>query len=273
MGAMASHPRVFDFSSAIVRRPGRSVVHGLTSHSGPAPVFERIEAEHDAYISALRSAHLDVTVLPPLERFPDSVFVEDPALVFPQVAILLRPGAPTRRAEIEEIAPELSKRFSSVLRLTEGFADGGDILVTPDCVFIGLSARTDVAGAADLQRLLDSLGLVSRVVNVPAGTLHLKSDCSLVDEQTLLATEALAGSGLLARFRLLVPPAAENHACNAIRVNDTVFMRAGCPRTAEILQKHGLDVVPLAASEIAKVDAGLSCMSLRWFDPRRSVPL
>jgi dimethylargininase len=213
----------------------------------------------------LRSANLEVSVLPALEQFPDSVFVEDPALVFSQAAIVLRPGAPTRRAEIEELAPELSRCFDSVLRLSEGFADGGDILVTPDCVFIGLSARTDSVGATNLQRLLGSLGFTSKVVHVPAGTLHLKTDCSLVDEETLLATDELARSSLLAGFRFLVPPADERHACNAIRVNETFFMRDGCPRTRELLQKHGMTVVELAASEIAKIDAGLSCMSLRWF--------
>ena len=229
-------------------------------------MFETILAEHGTYIAALRSNGVHVTVLDALEEFPDSIFVEDPALVFSKAAVLLRPGAPTRMAEAQELIATLSARFPQVLTLTDGFADGGDILVTPDRVLIGLSARTNGAGAAALQRLLKSIGLNSEVVNVPRGTLHLKTDCSLVDEETLLATGALANSGLLEGFRTLVVPEEERGAANALRVNDVLFVRAGCPRTLEMLTQHGVKVLPLPVSEIAKIDAGLSCMSLRWFD-------
>ncbi|MEJ0084938.1 MAG: dimethylarginine dimethylaminohydrolase [Pseudomonadota bacterium] len=250
--------------------PGRSVVNGLRAHAGPAPVFEAVVVEHQAYVAALESAGVQVTTLAPLEEFPDSIFVEDPALVFPQVAILLRPGAPTRMAEANELASELHARFPTVLKLDAGFADGGDILVTPRRVFIGLSARTDRTGAAALKLLLNAIDLKGEVVDVPPGTLHLKTDCALVDEETILATQELADSGLLAGFRVLVAPAEERHACNALRINDTVFVRAGCPRIFEMLAQHGLNVVALPVTEVAKIDAGLSCMSLRWFD-RQSI--
>jgi dimethylargininase len=257
--------RVFGFNSAIVRKPARSVINGLRANAGPGPTFEGVAAEHRAYVAALESAGVKVTTLEALEAFPDSIFVEDPALVFAQAAILLRPGAPSRQGEVQELSATLSARFASVLRLPEGYADGGDILVTPDRVHIGLSSRTDVAGAAALRRLLGEVGLDSDIVRVPRGTLHLKSDCSLVDDETILATAGLATSGLLNGYRLLVPPDDERHACNAIRVNDVVLMRSGCPRTHELLAKHGLNVVALPTDEIAKIDAGLSCMSLRWF--------
>jgi dimethylargininase len=261
---LKSRLRVFDFNSAIVRNPGRSVVHGLRASAGPAPVFEQIVAEHRSYIAALQVAGVEVTVLDALEQFPDSIFVEDPALVFSQAAILLRPGAPSRMAEARELESTLTARFAEVLELREGFADGGDILVTPDRVLIGLSARTNELGAAYLQRLLDSIGRPSKVVTVPRGTLHLKTDCSLVDEDTILATPELARSGLLESYRTLVVAEEERHATNAVRINDVVLIREGCPRTLALLQKHGLSVVPLPVSEIAKIDAGLSCMSLRW---------
>jgi dimethylargininase len=161
--------RIFDFNSAIVRSPGKSVVNGLRANAGPAPVFETLVAEHQAYIAALRRAGAEVTVLDALEQFPDSMFVEDPALVFSQAAVLLRPGAPTRRDEAQELAPTLTARFPSVLRLSEGFADGGDILVTPSRVLIGLSARTNAPGAEALRKLLRSIGLESQVVEVPRG--------------------------------------------------------------------------------------------------------
>lgn len=261
--------RVFDFNSAIVRMPGRSVVDGLTASPGRKPDYEKLLDEHRAYVAALESAGVGVTTLDALEGFPDSMFVEDPALVFPSAAILLRPGAPTRIGETAELAPLLRSRFPRVLTLDDGFADGGDILVTPDAIFIGLSARTDAAGAARLQALLSRIGLHSRVVDVPRGTLHLKTDCSLVDEETIFATRALGSSGLFADFRVLVVPDEERAATNALRVNDSVFLREGCPRAAELLDAHGLTVVTLPVNEIAKIDAGLSCMSLRWFDETR----
>lgn len=262
--------RVFDFNSAIVRQPGRSVVDGLRANGGPSPVYEAVAAEHATYVDALRTAGVTVTVLEALEAFPDSIFVEDPALVFTRAAIVLRPGAPTRAAEAAELLPTLKAQLPEVLHLAAGYADGGDILVTPREVLIGLSARTDRVGAADLQRLLASIGLEGKVVQVPAGTLHLKTDCSLVDEETILATASLAASGLLGDYRVLVVPEEERAATNALRVNDVVFIRAGCPRTHEMLVRHGLIVIPLPTVEIAKIDAGLSCMSLRWFDQLRS---
>jgi dimethylargininase len=259
--------RVFDFNSAIVRSPGSSVVYGLRSSSGPAPVFESIVAEHEAYITALRDAGVQVTILEPLEQFPDSIFVEDPALVFSDAAVLLRPGAPSRLGEAQALSATLVARFPNVLQLREGHADGGDVLVTPGRVLIGLSARTNQAGAVALQRLLDMIGQPSEVVETPRDTLHLKSDCSLIDEETVLATRELADSGALDGYRTLVVPDDERSAANALRVNDVVFVGAGCPKTLDMLSKHGLNVVALPVSEVARIDAGLSCMSLRWFAP------
>jgi dimethylargininase len=258
---------VFKLNSAIVRLPGRSVVDGLRANAGPGPSFEKVLAEHAAYVDALRAAAIHVTVLDALEQFPDSVFVEDPALVFTAAAILLHPGAPTRAQEAETLAPVLAARFPRLLRLPRGHVDGGDILVTPETVLIGLSARTDETGARELARLLASIGLHSRIVHTPAGTLHLKSDCALLDEDTVLVTDNLARSGIFEAGRTLPVPDDEPGAANVLRINDHVLVRAESPRTADRLAKEGFRVVALPTAEIARIDAGLSCMSLRWLDP------
>jgi dimethylargininase len=258
---------VFKLNSAIVRLPGRSVVDGLRSNAGPAPVFEKVLAEHDAYVEALRTAAVHVTVLDALEQFPDSLFVEDPALAFSAAAILLRPGAPSREQEAETLSPALAARFPRLLRLPRGHADGGDMLVTPEAVLVGLSARTDETGAHELATLLASIGLHSRIVHTPSGTLHLKSDCALLDEETVLVTGNLARSGIFDGQRTLVVPDDEPGAANVLRINDRVLVRAECPQTADMLADHGYRVVTLPTAEIARIDAGLSCMSLRWFDP------
>ena len=261
---MSARP-VFAFDNAIVRRPARSIVAGLRAVDVGPPSHAVVEAEHEAYVAALRAAGVSVEVLPALEDFPDSVFVEDPALVFPEGAILLRPGAASRLGETAQLAPVLRRRFDRVLELpAPGFADGGDVLVTPDTVMIGLSDRTDSVGAKALLGLLAELGRKGVVVATPPGVLHFKSDCSLLDSQTVLATRRLSVSGIFAGLEVINTPDGEEGAANALRINDRVFLGAGFPKTADLLARAGYEVVPLATAEVAKVDAGLSCMSLRW---------
>jgi dimethylargininase len=256
---------VFDFTHAIVRRPGRSVVNGLRDDPRALPDYHEILKEHAAYVTALGAAGVRVDVLPPLEAFPDSVFVEDPALVFGDGAILLRPGAPSRLREREAMREVLTVRFDRVLELGDGeYADGGDVLVTPRTVFIGLSKRTNAAGAAALLAHLQTLGRNARIVATPQGVLHFKTAVSLLAEDTLLATPAMAVSGLFAGFDIIATPPGEDAAANALRVNATVFAGAHFPRTIDALVKAGYAVTPLAVRETAKLDAGLSCMSLRW---------
>ncbi len=238
------------------------MVDGLRAGDHEGPAYEAVAAEHASYVAALERAGVAVEVLEPLQAFPDSMFVEDPALVFPEAAILLRPGAPTRRDEATHLAPALARRFAQVLTLPEGHADGGDVLVTPGMVHIGLSARTDEAGARALAAVLADLGRPSRIVVPPPGVLHLKTAATLVDEDTVLVTPAIAASDLFSDLRRLVAP--EPAAANVLRVNDVVLAPAAWPRTLDLLDRHGLTVWPLDVSEVAKIDAGLTCMSLRW---------
>ena len=264
---MPSGPHaVFEFDSAIVREPGRSVVNGLSANEERAPPsYEGVKQEHRAYVSALCDAGVSVIELPPLEAYPDSVFVEDPALVFPGAAVLLRPGAASRRGEVEEIRSSLEDNFSRVVPLSgEGFADGGDVLLMPTQVMIGLSERTSGQGAEALSASLADLGMRPRIVETPPGVLHFKTDCALLDDRTVLVTERLADAGFFRDWTMIVVPAGEEAAANALRVNDVVFLGDRFPKTASRLTESGYRVVALPTTEIGKVDAGLSCMSLRW---------
>jgi dimethylargininase len=256
--------RVFDFDRAIVREPAGSVVHGLRSGSEP-PDYDRVLAEHGAYVSALESAGVSVEILPALPDHPDSVFVEDPAFVLPEGAILLRPGAPSRFAEAASLAPVLNRHFTNVAEVGEGFVDGGDILVLPDEILVGLSERTDRAGAGRFCDLVRDLGRSARIIKPPSGLLHLKTGCALIDERTLIAVPAMAP--LFPGYEVLITPQGEEHAANLIRVNDRVLMGDAFPRTSASLSERGFQVVETPASEIARIDAGLSCMSLRWRAP------
>jgi dimethylargininase len=257
--------RVYDFNHAIVREPGRSVVNGLRDDPQRTPNFDGVLKEHRAYVAALRAAGLEVDVLPPLERFPDSVFVEDPALVFPEGAILLSPGAPSRLAERDEMRAALHRHFDRVLALKEDeTTDGGDVLVTPQSVYIGLSKRTSRAGAETLRARLRELGRDARFVETPATVLHLKTVAALLSDDTIVATKQMADTGVFAGFRVLLTPDGEDAAANLVRFNDVVLVGDCYPRTAEMIAKEGLEVRALPISEVAKLDAGLSCMSLRW---------
>ena len=258
----ASSP--YRFNRAIVRSPARSVVNGLRACDFGNPSYEGVKAEHDAYIAALEAAGVSLTVLPPLEAYPDSLFVEDPALLFNEGGILLRPGAPSRAGEVREIAPVLHELFETVIALPTGFADGGDVLITPDRIMIGLSDRTDRAGAEALAGCLAEFGRDSEIVETPGDVLHFKSACSLLAEGTILCTPSLAESGVFSGFRQVVTPDGEEAAANALRVNDVVLVGAGFPRTIELLDGFGYKVAPVPTEEIGKIDAGLSCMSLRW---------
>lgn len=255
--------RIHDFDQAILRRPGASVVGGLAAGQGPRPTYEGVLQEHRAYQQALEQAGVAVHLLEPLEDFPDSIFVEDPALVFTEGAILLRPGASSRAREGAHLKPVLEALFGEVLQLAEGYADGGDVMVTPHSVLIGLSGRTDRLGAQSLAQALAHWGKATEIVDPPGGALHLKTAASMVDEETVLTTPAGEASGLFSRFRQIVTAPGEEGAANALRVNRHLLVASQYPHTLEKLaQTH--EVIGISTEHLARIDAGLSCMSLRW---------
>jgi dimethylargininase len=256
--------KVFDFDRAIVRSPAPSVTDGLRAGDHDGPTYDGVVAEHAAYVAVLERAGLAITTLPPLDEYPDSIFVEDAALVFPEGAILLRPGAPSRAGEPAAMRPTLDQRFDRVLDLSGGAVDGGDVLVTPGEVLIGLSGRTDLRGARALAGRLAELGYRARIVAAPPGVLHFKSGCSLLDEETVLVTQSLDNGEIFDGLGRLQVAAGEEPAANALRLNDFILIADGYPRTRELIEARGLATLAVPVSEIAKLDAGLSCMSLRW---------
>ncbi len=261
---MANNQNPTRFNRAIVRCPAHSVAHGLRADNVGNPDYQGVKAEHNAYIAALGLAGVEVTILPALEEYPDSIFVEDPALVFTKGSIILRSSAPSRAGEASAMAPTLRDTFDTVIELPKGHVEGGDVLYTRDTVMIGLSARTDRAGAEALVQCLGQLGKKGRIVQTPPDVLHFKTDCSLLDPDTVLTTARLARSGVFDGLKTIRVPDGEEAAANALRVNDVVFVGADFPKTIDLLTSNGYRVVPLPTTQIGKIDAGLSCMSLRW---------
>ncbi len=259
--------RSYRFSHAITRAPGAGVARGLREVDTGAPEPGRFQAHHAAYVAALRATGAEVTELVALEAFPDGVFVEDAALTLPEGAVILRPGAPTRLGEAAAMAPTLARFYGEIATIESGFIEGGDILVTEREILAGRSARTDAAGIAELTRLVARWGYRVRELQTPPGVLHFKTDCSLLDEDTILATPRLAACRCFDGYRVILTPEGEEAAANSIRFNDVVLTPADFPRTAEKLAAAGYDVREIPNSEAAKLDGGMSCLSLRFMPP------
>jgi dimethylargininase len=254
----------YRFRSAIVRLPGRSVVNGLRDVDRGEPDFTTYLAEHAHYRAALQEAGVEVHVLPALEAFPDSVFVEDTALCLPQGVIILRPGAPSRRGEADAMAEDCTRLGLPVRRLGDGSVDGGDILVTDREILVGVSARTSPEGFDQLSAIVRNWGYPVRRVLTPRQVLHFKSDCSVLGPDTILATSRLASEPCFSDYDVLVVPQGEEAAANSIRVNDTVLVPAGYPATAGLIEDAGFTVRAVPATQAALLDGGLSCQSLRY---------
>ena len=257
------------FTHAITRRPAPSITAGLRAVDTGTPDLGLMQAHHTAYIATLRETGATVIELPPLDAYPDSVFVEDTALCLPQGAVIMRPGAPTRLGEAAEMAPHLKALYAEVLQITgpDSFIEGGDILVTETEILVGRSARTNAAGIAELARLVRPWGHKVREVHTPPGVLHFKTDCSLLDARTILSTKRLSASGCFTGYRVIDVADGEEAAANTIRFNDLVLMPAGFPKTRDAITAAGFTVHEIGNSECAKLDGGMSCLSLR-FTPR-----
>lgn len=257
--------RSFRFTHAITRRPPLSAVHGLRAEDVGNPDIDLLMSHHDAYVSALGQAGLEVSVLEALEEFPDSLFVEDTALCLQEGAVALRPGAPTRFGESLAMVPHLRDVYSQVRELTgPGFIEGGDILTTEIEILVGRSDRTDSAGIDELRAAVADWGYTVREVTTPPGVLHFKSDCSLLDGSTILSTPRLSSSGCFEGYTIVDVAEGEEPAANSIRINDVVFMPRGFPITTQRVKDAGFVVIELDNSECQKIDGGLSCLSLRF---------
>ncbi|OHD08584.1 arginine deiminase family protein [Sphingopyxis sp. RIFCSPHIGHO2_12_FULL_65_19] len=254
----------FAFTHALCRAPAPSAVHGIRADGGPDPDFTGLLAEQAAYVATLRDLGLTVDVLEPLDDFPDALFTEDVALTFPKGAILLRPGAPSRAGEVAHIRNALAARHPTLLEMTVGHVEGGDVLRLADRVVIGLSDRTDRVGATELAMLLERLGYRAEIAVTPAGVLHFKTGCSLIDAGTVLTVPAMRDCPQFAGLEVVLTPLGEEGAANILRVRDTVLIGERWLATRAMLIARGIDARPLATDQIARIDAGLSCMSLRW---------
>ena len=260
--------RSFTFTDALCRLPSSSIIDGLRAVDTGQPDLDVFAKDHADYIAALQSTGANVRVLPANATYPDSVFIEDAALLLQEGAVVTRPGAPSRLGEAADLAPVLEDYYEDIRRIDgPGYLEGGDVLVCENEILVGQSARTDAAVIAELRDVVADWGYTVREVQTPPGVLHFKTDCSLMDEETILSTERLSATGCFDGYRVLHTAPGEEAAANAIRFNDIVLMAAGFPGTADVLTKAGYSLRQIGNTEAAKLDGGMSCLSLR-FSPK-----
>lgn len=252
------------FTKAIVRTPSRRMADGLTTANLGKPDDRLARNQHGHYIEALRNCGLDVTILKEDDNFPDSTFVEDTSLLTPHCAIIMNPGAPTRRGEITEIA-EVLKRFYQNIEFirTPGTVEAGDIMMVGSHFFIGLSKRTNTAGAGQLIDLLEKYDMTGSIVPV-ADSLHLKSGAAYLENDTLVATDRFSSHPEFRKFNMITIDENESYAANCVWINGTVLIPSGFPRTKHAIESRGYRTIEVDVSEFRKLDGGISCLSLRF---------
>jgi dimethylargininase len=250
------------FTHAITRLPGENFADGLTTSTLGRPSYPLILKQHEAYRQALNILGLEVILLPAEPNFPDAYFVEDPALITPELAVITNLGAPSRQGEELTLEPVLQRFRPLAHIIPPGTLDGGDVLIIDEHVFIGVSARTNSEGAAQLSALLDPLGYRCTSILVPSG-LHLKSSVSYIGNHTLLVTSSLASHPAFTGYMKILLDPDEQVAANTLLVNGTLLVPKGFPKTYSRLFRSGVPIIELDVSEVQKMDGGLTCMSLR----------
>jgi dimethylargininase len=247
---------------ALTREPSASLADGERTFRSRVAIDLAVAArQHERYRRVLSECGARVTTLPPIDDLPDAVFIEDVALVLDEIAILFHMGVMSRRQEPERAAAEIG-RWREVVALPEDArAEGGDVVRLGRTLYVGRTGRTDDRGIAALGAVATPLGY--RVVPIEvAGCLHLKSACTALDDETLLANPAWVDPTAFEARRTIEVDPGELGAANAVRIGSSVLVQAGCPRTLERVAAAGYDTRAVDVGELAKAEGSLTCLSL-----------
>ncbi|MBK6489803.1 MAG: dimethylargininase [Gemmatimonadetes bacterium] len=247
---------------ALTREVSASIAECELTHVARTPIHLGVAREqHEAYIAALESLDVRVVRLAELPAHPDAVFVEDTAVVLDEVAVLTRPGAASRRAEVDAMEDAVAPFRRSVRMTGPATLDGGDVLRLGRTLFVGRTPRTSSDGIADLRALVEPYGYEVRDVAV-SGALHLKTAVTQVGPDWILVNPDWVDAAEFDGFDALRVDPDEPFAANAVLVNDALIHSTAYPRTQAMLRAHGLRVVGVDASELAKAEGGVTCCSL-----------
>jgi dimethylargininase len=245
-------------SRALVRPPAACYADCLRADRTVTIDVDRARRQHDAYCAALGACDIVVDALDPHPDLPDACFVEDTAVILGTHAVLTRPGAPPRAGEIASVGAALASTHRCG-QLAAGSLDGGDVLVVGRTIFVGLSDRTDAAGAAALEAIAGPLGHEVSTVELRDG-LHLKSFVTPIGAREIIMCPGPIEPTTFPDVDVLTTD--EPHGGNVLAVNGHVIVSERAPRTAQLLEGRGLVVHQVDVGEFHKGDAGLTCLSL-----------
>jgi dimethylargininase len=254
------------FTRAIVRTPAATLTEGISTAGLGKPDYALALKQHKAYIEALRACKVEVFVLDADPAYPDSCFVEDTAVLAERVAVIDNPGAPSRKGEEHKVEAALRRFYpeDQIEHITSpGTLEGGDVLRVGDYFYVGLSERTNRAGAQQLLAHLRKHGYDGCTLEVNE-SLHLKSGVAYLENNRLLVAGEWIDHPAFAEFEKIVIHPDEAYAANSLWVNKTVLIPAGYPAMKRKLQEAGMNILEVDTSEYRKLDGGLSCLSLRW---------
>jgi dimethylargininase len=247
---------------ALTRRISPSISRCELTHLSREPIdYARACAQHAQYEDALRSLGVEVVSLPAEPDLPDSVFVEDAALVLDDCAVMTRPGAESRRPESVSVEAALAP-YRDILHIEPpGTLDGGDILVIGRTIYVGVTSRSTREGIDQLETLVGPRGYTVQGLAVK-GCLHLKSAATLVGADTVLLNPAWVLPDAFPRLRILEIDPTEPYAANAVLVGDTIIYPSSFPKTQAILAAAHINIVTVDADELAKAEGAVTCCSL-----------
>jgi dimethylargininase len=248
-------------TAAVVRSPSPRLAAAELTHLARAPIdLDLAVAQHAGYVALLERLGLEVVWAPALPGHPDGVFVEDTAVVVDDLAVLTRPGAPSRRGEVASIGTLLAERgYRTVAIDAPGTLDGGDVLQVGGDVYVGRTTRTDDTAVAQLRALVEPLG--RRLVPVEVtGVLHLKSAATALPDGAIVAFPGCVDEAAFAGREVIHVP--EPSGADVLLVGATVVVAASAPRTAALVAGRGLEVVTVGLSELEKAEAGVTCSSI-----------
>jgi dimethylargininase len=247
---------------AITRAVPSSMADCELTHVERSPIDVVVAgAQHAAYESALRDTGCVVRHVAPTPDLPDSVFVEDCAVVLGTDALITRPGAESRRAETTSVQAALAELCRIHTMQAPATLDGGDVLIVGSRVFVGETARTNRAGFETLQRLAQSLGFDACTVPVH-GCLHLKTAVTALDDETVIVNAAWVEPTHFRGLDVLHIDETEPFAANVLRVGGVLLMPAAHARTSAVIRDRGYDVRTVDLSELARAEGGITCCSI-----------
>jgi dimethylargininase len=253
--------------TAITRAVSPGLAHCELSFIERIPIdMEKARSQHHAYERTLAALGANVISLPPEPELPDSMFVEDPAIVLDELAIVFPLGTETRRREAESLARAIAP-FRKIEHVTlPGTVEGGDILRVGKKLYVGLTSRTNEEGIRQLGKIVDPYGYEVISVNV-TGCLHLKSAVTYLGNNTLLAYRSWFDTAPFAGYEWIDVDANEPHAGNALALNGSVIFPTSFPETRVHIETKGFKVIGLDITELQKAESGLTCSSLIFEAP------